>query len=126
MPRTVREWIGKTDDTPVPDRVKVRVWERGGRCCAGCGRPLTEGDRKICDHIKPLILGGANRETNLQTLGAACCAPEKDKCDMAAKSRVARKRSRSYGRKVARQPFRGWRRFDGTIRLNPKAQRGRW
>jgi 5-methylcytosine-specific restriction protein A len=33
MPRSVAEWIGKTDNTPVPPRVKMRIFERhNGRC----------------------------------------------------------------------------------------------
>ena len=43
MPRSVPEWVGRTDDTPVPPRVRLRVLERFGRRCDpthGCGRPL--------------------------------------------------------------------------------------
>jgi hypothetical protein len=31
MARTLYEWIGKTDDTPVPPRVRLRVLQHFGR-----------------------------------------------------------------------------------------------
>ncbi len=33
MPRKVKEWIGKTDDTMPPPSVRLRIFEKhGGRC----------------------------------------------------------------------------------------------
>jgi len=44
MPRSIPEWIGRIDDTPVPPRVRLRALERfgrigyfgqiGSRCCS--------------------------------------------------------------------------------------------
>jgi 5-methylcytosine-specific restriction endonuclease McrA len=69
MPRTVKEWIGKTDDTPVPDRVRMRVFIRdGGRCQCGCGIKIRPGDAWETDHTIAIINGGPNRESNLRTL----------------------------------------------------------
>ena len=45
MPRSVDEWVGKTDDTPVPGRVKVRVFQRCKGCCHRCGRKIPVGDQ---------------------------------------------------------------------------------
>jgi hypothetical protein len=42
MPRSLGEWIGRSDDTPVPPRVRLRAFERFARGCdpvLGCGRP---------------------------------------------------------------------------------------
>lgn len=110
MSRTVKEWLGATPDTPVPPRVKLRVFYRGNKCCAGCGRPLTPTDLKICDHIKALINGGENRESNLQTLGAACCNPDKTAADVAEKSAVYKKAVKHQGFK----PRSKWRPMPGT------------
>lgn len=65
MSRSVPEWIGKTDDTPVPHRVKLRVFERHGGICHLSGRKILPGDNWDCDHIKSLKRGGQNRESNL-------------------------------------------------------------
>jgi 5-methylcytosine-specific restriction protein A len=63
--RSVPEWIGKTDDTPVPNRVKLRVFERYKGICHLTGRKILPGDDWDCDHIKSLKRGGENRESNL-------------------------------------------------------------
>jgi 5-methylcytosine-specific restriction protein A len=76
MPRSVSEWIGRTDDTPVPPRVRLRVLERFGRRC----------DPR-------LINGGANRESNLHPL-CEWCEPPKTEADVHEKSRSHRKRLR--------------------------------
>jgi 5-methylcytosine-specific restriction endonuclease McrA len=69
MARTVPEWIGKTNDTPVPDRVRMRVFIRnGGRCQCGCGIKIRPGDKWETDHATAVINGGPNRESNLRTL----------------------------------------------------------
>ncbi len=103
MPRSVSEWIGRTDDTPVPPRVRLRVLERFSRRCdprLGCGRPLRPGDAWTCDHIQAVINGGANRESNLHPL-CEWCEPLKTVVDMHEKSRAYRKRLRHAGIKLA-------------------------
>lgn len=64
--REVPEWIGKTDDSPVPARVKLRVLDKHDNTCALSGTPFRPGDKIEFDHITPLWLGGENRESNLQ------------------------------------------------------------
>jgi 5-methylcytosine-specific restriction protein A len=121
MPRSTPEWIGKSDDAAVPPRVKMRVFLRQDGRCAGCTRKLGPGDRKTCDHVKPLILGGENREGNLQTLGEDCCGAGKTRADVAAKSRVYGRAARHAGFATSRsRPLpgtkrSGWKhRMDGT------------
>lgn len=125
MPRSVPEWIGKTDDTPVPPRVRLRVLKRFGSCCdvdGGCGRPICPGDAWSCDHIRAIVNGGANRESNLHPL-CAWCNPPKTAADVAEKSRTYRQQLRHVGIKLkpAGRPLMGtvasgWRkRMDGTV-----------
>jgi hypothetical protein len=64
MSRTPKEWIGATDDTPVPPRVRLRVLIRFDRICQECTTPIT-GKRWVCDHRIAIINGGPNREANL-------------------------------------------------------------
>ena len=65
MSRSVPEWIGKTDDTPVPPRVRLRVFELHNGTCHLSGRKILPGDDWDCDHIVSLKRGGENRESNL-------------------------------------------------------------
>ena len=97
MPRSTPEWVGKTIDTQVPPRVRVRVYERDGGRCKGCGRKLQVGEAFITDHMVALINGGENRESNLQTLGAKCCNPHKTRQDVKQKADTARKRAHLLG-----------------------------
>jgi hypothetical protein len=53
---------------PIPQAVKVAVWQRDKGRCVEC-ESQTELEY---DHIIPLALGGANTERNLQLLCAAC------------------------------------------------------
>ena len=98
MSRELPEWIGKTDDTPIPARVKLRVFEAHGGVCHLSGRKIRAGDPWDCDHVQALINGGQNRETNL--------APalrdkhrEKTAEDVAQKAETYRKRSKHLGLK---------------------------
>lgn len=112
MPRSVPEWIGKSDDTPIPQRVKDRVLERYGHKCAKTLVRFDAKNRPEFDHIIPLALGGENRETNLQPL---CHQAHKVKTaeDVKAKAKSARVRAKHHGisKKKRRMPYR---KFDGT------------
>lgn len=65
MPREVPEWMGKTPDTKVPDRVRVRIFEREGGRCWISGRKIMAGEPWDMDHKIALINGGEHRESNL-------------------------------------------------------------
>lgn len=112
MSRSVPEWIGKNDDSAIPDRVMDRVAEKAERCCRKCGLATVGKLRGQADHIIPLILGGAHREANLQWL-CEPCHKAKTKLDVKLKAKVARVRKRHLGIKKPRT-IRAWRKFDGT------------
>lgn len=103
MSRAVEEWRGKTDDTPVPPRVKLRVFELHGGVCHLSGRKIRAGEPWDCDHVKALINGGENRESNL-----APALRDKHRLktaeDVAEKAVVARKRTKHLG--IARPKYR--------------------
>jgi 5-methylcytosine-specific restriction protein A len=121
LPRTVPEWIGKTDDTPIPPRVKARVVARANQCCQNCGMRVGHGGE--VDHAVALILGGKNAESNLRFLCANCHAA-KSKTDLAAKSRSA-KTQRAMGPLRRDEPkMKFSKRFDGTVtKWNPATKR---
>jgi 5-methylcytosine-specific restriction endonuclease McrA len=95
MPRNVPEWIGKTDSTPIPPRVKDRVGLEANWCCQKCNRSLVYEQVEI-DHIIALINGGQNRESNLQLL-CGWCHREKTKRDVKVKAKIYRIRRRRAG-----------------------------
>lgn len=108
MTRRLPEWIGRTDETPPPARVKARIVARqDGRCGCGCGVKLGQlGERIEFDHETALILGGVNDETNLRALRPQCHRL-KTAADVAQKSTEARKRAKSLGLKETRFPLPG-------------------
>ena len=111
--RSVDEWVGANDDTPVPPRIKLRVFTRFEGTCPKCTRKLRPGHWD-CDHIIAIVNGGENRESNLQPLCNDPCHSQKTKSDVAQKSRTARIRKRAAGIKKPRT-ITAWRRFDQSI-----------
>lgn len=96
MSREVPEWIGANDDTPIPPRVKLRVFERYGGVCYLTGRKIRPGDQWDCDHVVALINQGENRESNLAP-ALKEAHREKTKADVAEKSKVARMKAKNLG-----------------------------
>jgi 5-methylcytosine-specific restriction enzyme A len=110
--RELLEWKGKTDDTTVPSRVKLRVFERHGGICHISGRRIRAGEAWDLDHIVSLINGGEHRESNL---APALIGPHKTKtkADVAEKSQMYHKKKKAYGIRSKRRTI-GGRKFDGT------------
>lgn len=95
MARTVKEWQGDTDEQRAPPRVRARIFDREGGKCHLCGQPII-GKKWALDHVKALINGGENRETNLKPIHIACHR-EKTAADVAEKARIAAKRRKHIG-----------------------------
>lgn len=87
MSRAVPAWIGANDNSPVPPRVKVRVWEREAGRCHRCQRKIPVGDAWIIEHRIAIINSGANAEPNL-CLTCSWCKPLKDAEDVALKAKT--------------------------------------
>lgn len=118
MTRELPEWIGATDDTPVPDRVKLRVFDRHGGICHIAKREIMRGELWDVEHVIAIINGGQNRESNL--------APAlrdkhriKTAADLAEKARTYRKRKANLGIKKPRTITR-WRKFNREIVIAPR------
>lgn len=95
--RAVPEWIGANDDTPIPPRVKLRIFEAHGGKCHWTGKKIMPGDAYDFDHVVALCNGGENRESNLAPILRG--KPHKDKTasDVAVKSKTARMRAKHLG-----------------------------
>lgn len=68
--RSVPEWIGKTADSAIPERVRLRIWEREEGRCYLTGRKIRPGDKYEFEHVIALALwtgeGHGNRESNIR------------------------------------------------------------
>lgn len=119
MVRATPEWIGKTDDTPAPPRVRLRVFEAHGGVCAESGRKIQPGEAWDLDHRIALANGGENRESNLQPV-LKDTHRKKTALDVKAKAKSARVRKKHTGIWQAKSKLPGsrdseWKRkIDGT------------
>jgi 5-methylcytosine-specific restriction protein A len=66
--RAVPEWIGANASTPIPKRVKDRIWMREGGRCYLTGRKINAlKDAFQFEHVTPVGLDGSgNRESNIR------------------------------------------------------------
>ena len=96
MSRSTEEWIGANDDTAIPARVRLRVFERYGGKCYKSGRKIMAGDKWQLDHIVALINGGEHRESNLAPILDAE-HKAKTRADVSTKSKTARMRAKHLG-----------------------------
>ena len=96
MPRSVPAWVGKTDNTAAPPRVRLRVYERELGLCHRCRRQIGPADRWTLEHVIALANGGRNAEDNL---ACTCdwCLPIKNAEDVALKAKGAAIRARHLG-----------------------------
>lgn len=124
MSRWTLEWCGKTDNTPVPQRVRLRVFERDCGMCCNCQRVIVSGVRWSCDHKKALINGGQNREKNLQTLCWWCHDKIKTPADVKEKSDTYHTKSYHLGLKKPKgRPMPGTRASGIRKRMSGKVER---
>lgn len=124
MARSVKEWIGRTDDTKVPDRVRTRVFVAKGGKCHACGRKINGATESwTCEHLIALINGGENRESNLDLTCCNCLAP-KNAADVAIKSRTAKLQKKTIlKRKSKWRPMPGTRASGFRKRMNGDVER---
>jgi 5-methylcytosine-specific restriction protein A len=116
MARSVGEWKGKTDDSTIPPRVKLRVAELADYKCALCGRRAKPGDT---DHREPVIFSTPQRPLNIESNLQWLCVPchkSKTRKDVAEKALAAKRQKRAAGvdgksawaKKIAWHKERGW------------------
>jgi 5-methylcytosine-specific restriction protein A len=103
--RLVAEWVGKDDNTPIPPRVKVRIFDRDGGKCVQCTRKLGPGLPPRFDHRPALINGGQNRESKIFAVCETCHSGLTES-DVAEKSKVYAVRAKHLGAK----PESDWKR----------------
>lgn len=102
MSRAVALWIGKTDDSAAPPRVRLRLFLREGGICFLSKRPIAPGEKWECHHRIALINGGRNSEDNLVPVLVSAHKAQ-TKLDVAEKSRVADRAKSHFGVKQAKR-----------------------
>ena len=95
MPRSVKEWIGKRDDSAAPPRVRQRCYDKAEGKCHICGLPIGR-KRWELDHIIALINGGTNSESNLAPAHVTCHKHKTAK-DVKAKAKTAKIKGKHTG-----------------------------
>lgn len=112
MARSVPEWIGKTPDTPIPPRVRLRVFNIHNGICHISQRKIRPGDKWDCDHVIRLKDGGENREGNL---APALKIPHQEKTAQENKQQAKEDRLKKahLGIKPKKRKM-SYRKFDGT------------
>jgi 5-methylcytosine-specific restriction enzyme A len=118
MSRSVEEWIGKSDDSAVPPRVRLRIFERHDGRCHLTGKKIMPGDAWDLDHVVALINGGEHRELNLAPAIRAAHRT-KTAADVKLKAKVARTKAKHLGIKPKRT-ITTWRNFRGEIVHAPR------
>ncbi|MBP8234487.1 MAG: HNH endonuclease [Rhizorhabdus sp.] len=104
MARSVKEWVGRNDDTPPSEACKRRIMARQENLCALTGRPFTAKEKPQFDHKVPLWLGGQNRESNLHAIHKAEHAA-KTSAEAKVRAKVNANTSKHFGlRERAKKP----------------------
>jgi len=100
--RKTDEWIGATDDTDPPSYVFIRLYRRQGGRCPCCTRLLRPG-HITREHLKPISMGGENRETNIQLWCTVPCSSVKTRQEAPTRAKADRVLSRHLGAKPPRR-----------------------
>lgn len=118
MARELPEWIGRTHDSKVPPRVRMRIFDRENGICHLTGAKIDPvRDQWDLDHKISLILGGEHRESNLFP---ALRDPHRKKTavEVGIKSKIAKVRKKHLGIKKPKSSLSHptlKRRMDGTV-----------
>lgn len=75
---------------------RVRVFDRAAGLCHLCGQKIHVGQRWDVEHVKPLSMGGADDETNMQPAHASCHAG-KTAAEAGPRAKADRIRARHLG-----------------------------
>ena len=99
--RSVKEWIGSSNDASPPKGVRLRILRRYNHRCYLSGREIAEGMAWEVEHIKALADGGENREANM---APALVDPHKRKSAQEAARRAKADRQGERGAGLKQRP----------------------
>jgi 5-methylcytosine-specific restriction endonuclease McrA len=101
--RSVTEWIGKTPDSMPPPSVELRILRRYKNRCYLSGVHIGAKAWHV-EHIKPLWLGGDDKECNMAPAHIDCHAP-KTKGEATERAKVTRQSAAHLGAATSKQPI---------------------
>jgi hypothetical protein len=125
--RSVKEWIGRTPDSKVPDHVRLRIFRNADGVCHISKRKIGAGEAWQLEHVIPLSLGGEHRESNLRpALGDPHKGKSAEEADRRAKADAAAKRHIGI-RPVSSRPLqsRGFASSDKSIARKAREPKAR-
>ena len=102
--RSVTEWIGKTPDAKIPDRVLLRILRRFDHVCQLTFVKIVPGITPEFDHVKRLEDGGEHRESNLVPVMPSA-HKTKSALEMGRQAKADAIAKRSYGMKEPAKPI---------------------
>lgn len=91
--RTIKEWIGKTDDSMPPPTVRLRIFRTHKGICHLCETKVHATQKWQASHLKSIWDGGPNVESNYAPAHEKChrAHTSKEKTEQAAANRKAMK-----------------------------------
>ncbi len=99
MSRKVAEWVGKTDDSMPPARVRLRILRRYDHKDYITGLPIVDGTPWTPDHIIALCNGGKNIESNLAPVIRGKTHKEKTESDLKTRAKIDANSKAAFGLK---------------------------
>ena len=115
--RVVPEWVGKTPDSAIPPRVKLRIIDRQSGKCMECYRLFDAKLKPEFDHRPALINGGENREGMIEAVCIQCHA-RRTTSDVKEKAKISRLKTSFLSlKKTKKPPSKYKRKLDGTVVL---------
>lgn len=121
--RTVDLWIGASDDARIPDRVRIRVFEKHRGICYRSGARINTGDKWDLDHIIAIANGGRHSEDNLAPV-LRVPHREKTKEDRRIQSRIYKIKKRHLGlAKPKGRPMAGTKASGIRKRMNGRVEK---
>lgn len=120
--RKIPEWVGKSDDAAIPEKVMLRLWDKCKGHCEDCARKIMAGEKKHFDHRIALADGGRHAENNLQVLCVPCHTVKTGE-EATERAKVRSKTSAIQGFKKSKHPIpsRGFPKFEKPGRIDKSA-----
>lgn len=97
--RSTEEWVGKTPDAMPPPHVRLRIFRDHGGVCRWSKVKIRAGDKWAVDHVKAIIEGGENRESNMAPIlhGKGSAHAAKTAREQARKAKADRMAMAAFG-----------------------------
>lgn len=107
---------------PLTRLARVRIWDAHQGTCCICYAKIPHGAKWICEHIKPLWLGGDDDERNMGPAHEQC-ARDKTSAEAPIKAKSDRVRANYLGIRKSGRPMPGSKASGWRKRMNGRVER---